>query len=620
MAEIIDYGRFAERLQEKRSRWALLDEVQREWGYEDPGGEPPHSRWGGENSEYGIDEDLPIPEALGEWWDSPVNSFAFRPRLYWTHTQWPPSIAGDELPDDTPHLGADEDLRVCVFMSEYQYCNQWGYLAAEAGRPDPRVFVSTGDGWVVQSRSLSEFFLQLAMERMPGNFGWSLRIHRTVVEDDAAIVERLRASYRELGLLPWQEMGTDALSYGGPDALIRHGRGPGADFAIVIHGRTREALVQVADTLGVPYEDGDIKGPSEVPAPLEDLRPVALAAGDTDDRGRWTVVSAGAAPEEPAVPRVTGLDEVTGRTVVTADQDGTTVVAGDRDGAIHLWATDGEAPSEAESRALHRAPVTGAGCVRMDSGRRVVVSGDSNGVLRFWLTDKAPRRSPFDRRRTAVTAVAAGKPGTGPAVAAAWADGLVRVWDLYTDVVADLRLGTGIQGLALDADGLLRVTGPDGTAVLRLDLDRLWPTRKMREQLDEIDWSSFWTARGPADENGVSDLIVRIGSDDEATAKQAVHDLYRLIVSKDGSLTAAAPAVPFLVELMTDPANRARGTLLLLIADIADLPDARGDRGRAQRAAVQEALPVLLPLLEDDDTSVRWAAGELQRICAGPTA
>ncbi|MFF3768149.1 HEAT repeat domain-containing protein [Streptomyces sp. NPDC001922] len=54
--------------------------------------------------------------------------------------------------------------------------------------------------------------------------------------------------------------------------------------------------------------------------------------------------------------------------------------------------------------------------------------------------------------------------------------------------------------------------------------------------------------------------------------------------------------------------------------DIADLPDARGDRGRAQREAVQEALPVLLPLLEDDDKSVRWAAGELQRICAEPTA
>ncbi|WPO70341.1 MULTISPECIES: hypothetical protein [unclassified Streptomyces] len=38
--EIIDYGRFAERLrahQQGRARWELLDAVQREWGYEEPG-------------------------------------------------------------------------------------------------------------------------------------------------------------------------------------------------------------------------------------------------------------------------------------------------------------------------------------------------------------------------------------------------------------------------------------------------------------------------------------------------------------------------------------------------------------------------------------------------------
>ncbi|ELS57725.1 hypothetical protein [Streptomyces viridochromogenes] len=46
------------------------------------------------------------------------------------------------------------------------------------------------------------------------------------------------------------------------------------------------------------------------------------------------------------------------------------------------------------------------------------------------------------------------------------------------------------------------------------------------------------------------------------------------MVSKSSGLTAAAPAVPFLAELMTGPDNQARPTLLLLIADIADCDSA----------------------------------------------
>ncbi|MGW7082396.1 WD40 repeat domain-containing protein [Streptomyces sp. NPDC054871] len=624
--EIIDYGRFADRLerQQERPRWSLLEEVQREWGYEDPGGEPGHSRWGGENKRHGIDWALPIPQALNEWWDSPLNSFAFNPRLYWVHTQWPPKIS--ELDADThvadTHVADTHpaDTRVCVFMSEYHYAHEWGYLAAEAELPDPRVFVSIGGEWVEQSRSLSEFLMQLAFERMPAHYGWTLRFGRDTVDADPEVVRRLEDSYRELGLLPWQEMGTDALSYGAPDAVIRHGRGPGADFKIVINARTREALLDVARTLGLEWTDKDIRPPSEVPVPLEDLGPVSLSAGDADPRGRWTVLTR-EYPQPPVVAGgAAGLVEAPGELRAVASLQGPTLlVAGDSEGCVHVRETDDEDP-ETITLALHRAPVTSVTCVELASGTRLVLSGDAHGVIRYWSTRRKPLRAPFARRSTPVASLAAAVLPTGPALAAAWADGLVRLWDLASDAVANLRLGTGIKFLDLDTEGAqdthatLHVTDADSTAALRLDLAKLWPHRDLQLRLESVDWGSLWTARGPG--HMVPELIGKVASDDKKTAMDAVHDLYRLLVSKEAASTAAVPAIPFLVELMTDPDNRARSTLLLLIADLADVHQARGGRGDAQLAAVREALPVLRYLHDDPEGPIRWAANELEQNCA----
>ncbi|KOT87409.1 hypothetical protein ADK86_36020 [Streptomyces sp. NRRL F-5755] len=644
MAEIIDYGQFAERLrhQQQRPRWDLLDAVQREWGYEDPGGEPVASRRDGENAGYGVDGSLPAPAALAEWWDSPVNSFAFRPRLYWTHTQWPPSIWVDEyggsdadenlcedsdggdaeddanldparadgLPKNNPLLPPDVvDRRICVFMSEYHYCNQWGYLAAEASRPDPRVLVSTSDGWQLQSRSLSEFFLQLALQRLPGTYGWTVQVRHADLEEAPAALDRLTASYRELGLLPWQELDCDALMYGGPDVLISHSRAPGSDFVLVIHGRTREALLQAVETLGIACTDKDIKPPSEIPEPLEDLDPFAFTEGDTDDRGRWQVESTGSAPAAVTAPAV--LRAVPDRTATALDEEATLAAVGDSEGHVHLYESAAEAaagPSAAVSRSLHRAPVTALACVRLNDVHRAVVSGDAHGVLRYWRTDCAPRPLPFDRRRTAVTALTAVGLATGPAMACAWADGLVRIWDLRSGAVARLPLGTGITDLTLENDGTLHVTGPSGPVPLRLDTQRLWPHRELMLRLKEVDWGALWCARGPA--HAVPGLIGKVASDHQKTAMDAVHDLYRLLVSKSPGLTAAVPAVPFLTELMTDPDNQARPTLLLLIADIADCDC------EENRAAVRAVLPALRHLHDDPLPSIRWAAAEMEKHCA----
>ena len=594
MTEIIDYGRFAERMAAERSRWELLGEVQREWGYRDPGGDPVVTMES-EAPGYEPDESDPVPAALLEWWDSPLNSFAFRPRLYWTHSHWPPSE-----PDSVDHPPGDE---ACVFMAEYQYVNEWAYLASENRLPDPKVVVNTADGWVTQSRSISEFFLQLALERLPAHFGWSLRVHRDTVAENPAIVERLHASYPELGLLPWQEMGTDALTYGGPDALIRHGRGPGAEYAVVVHGRTRDALVQVAETLGIAWTDEQLEPPKEVPPAPADLGPASFAEGDTDDGLRWTVGNSTAAMGVPTVPDLPGLRDLPERTSVAATRDGTAVVAGDASGRVHLFVAGS---AEVAARTLHRAPVTAVAYQGMGE-IGLVISGDADGVIRNWMTHQPPLGRAFDRRAAPVQALTTAAYPSGPVLAAAWADGLVRVWDLLTNSVADLPLGTGIEALALRPEGTLLVTTGRGTAELRLDLGKLWPTRELRQRLDEIDWGSLWSARGPAHE--VPGLIAEVASEDEDTAQAAVKRLYQLLAYKgDASPSAAVQAVPFLVERMLIPTNRARNTLLLLIADIAD------GRGEA-REAVQEALPSLLHLQEDEHPSIRWAAGELVRAC-----
>ncbi|MFD7433792.1 hypothetical protein [Streptomyces sp. NPDC059861] len=265
----IDYARFPERLAHARgadtaARWELLRSFQEEWGYE-PSGDRERVRTDDADEASGpVDPTLAIPAALAEWWDLPFNSFADQPRLYWTHLEWPPTIRPDPaghgvrgaLPPDNPFVGPEEDLRVCVFMAEYQYANEWGYPAARSALADPPVLVAAEDddgkeGWMPQSHSVSEFFLQLAVNRLPEHFGW------TAGESEIApeTVTRLRAHLSPLGLLPWRELGARSEYFGGPDVIVRHDTGM-HDLALTAYGRTEEAVRTLAESLGIEWSEG----------------------------------------------------------------------------------------------------------------------------------------------------------------------------------------------------------------------------------------------------------------------------------------------------------------------------------------------------------------------------
>ncbi|NUP53968.1 MAG: hypothetical protein HOW97_42620 [Catenulispora sp.] len=312
MNDVIDYSRFADRLAAARAagpehRWDLLREFQAEWGYTPSDG----PRWFGEDlaehqllvrylsrPEAAVDEwpvahrdeikklraerggeetgdrydRPPIPEALTQWWLLPENSFADKAKLYWTHPEWPPTWrpdpngygVGKELPKNSPYRKPGEDPRLCVFMAEYEYCNEWGYLASEARLDDPRVLVSVGRDWVEQASSVSEFFLRIAVDRLPDHFGWTG--HLGPDADAEKVPTLVRAQLPEVGLLPWRELAAHSVVHGGPDVLVALDSGKGDVPPVRVYGRTHEAVAALGRQLGI---DWSIREPLSQTRPLE---------------------------------------------------------------------------------------------------------------------------------------------------------------------------------------------------------------------------------------------------------------------------------------------------------------------------------------------------------------
>ncbi|MFJ8728916.1 hypothetical protein [Streptomyces bauhiniae] len=445
MDSMIDYGDFAARLArvmprpdgttpdecsahlaDTAPRWELLRQFQEEWGYEVPADA---DEW---RHEPVTSPDLPIPAALDQWWALPYNSFVHSPRLYWTNPEYPPTPRPDPtgygtsagLPADTTLVPAGADRRVCVFQAEYQYCNEWGYPAADAGLPDPRVLVSDSqDGWLLQARSISEFFLQLAVHRLPAHYGWTVHAD----DDTDRIVARTKSELTPLGFLPWRELAQEITVYGAPDALVFHDAGYG-DHELTVHARTAEALVRLGERMGVDWAER-IEAPCAV---MEGPRGLGLRAGD----GRWEVVSVSAEPllsERPELEApIAHTSPLTALTRIDVPDEGPLVATGHEDGSLHLWTPEsGNAPVE------------------------------------------------VDRRGPALTGLTSVHTANGPVLAASWCDAGVSLWDIDSGERADLDLGPGIVSVHLSADLRLLVGGPSGRAVLQLDPDALWPTREL---------------------------------------------------------------------------------------------------------------------------------------------
>ncbi|MFC8080106.1 hypothetical protein ACFUN8_31780 [Streptomyces sp. NPDC057307] len=122
--------------------------------------------------------------------------------------------------------------------------------------------------------------------------------------------------------------------------------------------------------------------------------------------------------------------------------------------------------------------------------------------------------------------------------------------------------------------------------------------------LDAQPWAEREHAYGSADD--VPDQLRALASDDAEEAEEALYELYGNIVHQGSVYEATAHAVPYPARLAAAGVRPA--DMLLLLGFIAESEDERSDTSGACRAAVTAQLPLILPLIESADTSVRQAA------------
>ncbi|MGY8769746.1 MAG: HEAT repeat domain-containing protein [Pirellulales bacterium] len=156
----------------------------------------------------------------------------------------------------------------------------------------------------------------------------------------------------------------------------------------------------------------------------------------------------------------------------------------------------------------------------------------------------------------------------------------------------------------------------------------------MLDKLDEIDWHQLTHAYGPADD--VPDLLRALLSQDKKKREETSYELFSNIWHQGTVYEATIYAVPFLIELLSDPSTPDKTDIAVLIACIVD---GRGylevharpelfksdwtkilskqkkdlntellrelDITNQVREATKCALPLLLPYLSDPDSEVR---------------
>ncbi|WP_079139924.1 HEAT repeat domain-containing protein [Streptomyces niveus] len=122
--------------------------------------------------------------------------------------------------------------------------------------------------------------------------------------------------------------------------------------------------------------------------------------------------------------------------------------------------------------------------------------------------------------------------------------------------------------------------------------------------LDTQPWADREHAYGSADD--VPGQLRALASDDAEEAEEALYELYGNIVHQGSVYEATAHAMPYPARLAA--AGIRPADMLVLLGCVAESEDERSDTPGACRAAVTAQLPLILPLIESADTSVRQAA------------
>jgi len=150
----------------------------------------------------------------------------------------------------------------------------------------------------------------------------------------------------------------------------------------------------------------------------------------------------------------------------------------------------------------------------------------------------------------------------------------------------------------------------------------------MLEHLDDVDWNSLEHAYGSASD--VPDMIRALGSDDDELCQEALHAAYGNIFHQGTRYTATPKAIPFLIEIASQPRMKQLDDLLSLLVHcvagyfspvggprtgsgpiFGEPPEPMSDYGETleilegcERAA-EPAVPLCLRLLSHADREVR---------------
>lgn len=147
------------------------------------------------------------------------------------------------------------------------------------------------------------------------------------------------------------------------------------------------------------------------------------------------------------------------------------VAVGAADGTVHAF-TPGEADEAPRTCNLHAGRVTALAALDLPVGGGgqtvpLLYSAGADGRVRAWSPAADPQPTPVAERAGPVTALSAAPTPRGPALAVAWADGLVELRLLDEGETRHLWPGTAVNALALTAGGNLLIGTDDRLLCLR---------------------------------------------------------------------------------------------------------------------------------------------------------